>query len=147
MSTLKGKVADERGPGDPSNRPPLGFQVMAQTGQLQIAHDRDGSRERLALSGELDVVTSPGLDAAVERLLAGRIESLVIDLRGVTFMDSSGLRTVLTAWDSCREADCEFLLIPDTGACMRLFQITGVLDDLPLWEPESGDGFAQLDLA
>jgi anti-sigma B factor antagonist len=120
---------------------------MAQTGQLQIAHDRDGSRERLALFGELDVVTAAGLDGAVERLLAGQARSLVLDLRGVTFIDSSGLRTILTAWDSCREAGCEFLLIPDSGACMRLFEITGVLDDLPLWEPESGDGFAQLDLA
>ena len=120
---------------------------MAQTGQLQIAHDRDGLRERLAVSGELDVVTAPALDASVERLLAGRVESLILDLRGVTFIDSSGLRTVLTAWDSCREAGCEFLLIPGDGACLRLFRITGVLDDLPLWEPESGDGFAQLDLA
>jgi anti-sigma B factor antagonist len=120
---------------------------MAQTGQLQVAHDREGSRERLALSGEFDIVTAPALDAAVERLLGGGIESLVLDLRGVAFMDSSGLRTVLTAWDSCREAGCEFLLIPDSGACMRLFQITGVLDDLPLWEPDSEDGFPQLDLA
>ncbi|HEX4435219.1 MAG TPA: STAS domain-containing protein [Solirubrobacteraceae bacterium] len=120
---------------------------MTQTGQLQIAHDQDGSRERLALSGELDVVTAPALDASVERLLSGRVESLILDLRGVTFIDSSGLRTVLTAWDSCREAGREFLLIPGDGACLRLFRITGVLDDLPIWEPESGDGFAQLDLA
>ena len=120
---------------------------MAQTGQLQIAHDRDGARERLVLSGELDVVTAPSLDAAVDRLLAGRVASLILDLRDVTFIDSSGLRTVLTAWDSCREGACELLLIPGDGACLRLFRITGVLDDLPLWEPESGDGSAQLDLA
>ena len=120
---------------------------MAQAGQLNIAHDQVGSRERLALSGELDVVTAPALDAAVERLLSAQVESLLLDLRAVSFIDSSGLRTVLTAWDSCREASREFLLIPGDGACLRLFRITGVLDDLPLWEPESGDGFAQLDLA
>jgi anti-sigma B factor antagonist len=120
---------------------------MAQPGQLQIAHDQDGGRERLALAGELDVVTAPSLDTTVARLLSGRVESLIIDLRSVTFIDSSGLRTVLTAWDSCREASCELLLIPGDGACLRLFRITGVLDDLPLWEPESGDGFAQFDLA
>jgi anti-sigma B factor antagonist len=120
---------------------------MGQAGQLNIAHDREGRRERLALAGELDVVTAPALDAAVERLLAGRAASLILDLRSVTFIDSSGLRTVLTAWDSCRAAGCEFLLIPGEGPCLRLFRITGVLDDLPLWEPESGDGFAQLDPA
>jgi anti-sigma B factor antagonist len=110
---------------------------MGQTGQLQIAHDEDGARERLALAGELDVVTAPSLDAAVERLLSGGVVSLIIDLRSVTFIDSSGLRTVLTAWDSCREASCELLLIPGDGACLRLFRLTGVLDDLPLWEPET----------
>jgi anti-sigma B factor antagonist len=120
---------------------------MAHTGQLQIAHDQDGAHERLALAGELDVLTAPSLDAAVERLLSGPVKSLILDLRSVTFIDSSGLRTVLTAWDSCREASCELLLIPGDGACLRLFRITGVLGDLPLWEPESGDGFAQLDLA
>jgi anti-sigma B factor antagonist len=109
---------------------------MAQTGQLQIAHDQEGGRERLALAGELDVVTAPSLDAAVEQLLSGRVESLILDLRSVTFIDSSGLRTVLTTLDSCRETGCELLLIPGDGACLRLFGITGVLDDLPLWEPE-----------
>ena len=120
---------------------------MTQTGQLQIAHDQDASRERLALWGELDIVTAPALEAAVERLLAGRVESLILDLRGVTFIDSSGLRTVLSAWDSCREAGCELLLIPGDGPCRRLFGITGVLEELPLWEPESGDGFARLGLS
>lgn len=114
---------------------------MASTPQLQIAHAKDGSRERLALTGELDIVTAPALDASVERLLAGRVESLILDLRAVAFIDSSGLRTVLTAWDSCRDRGCEFLLIPGDGACLRLFRITGVLGDLPLWEPGSGDGF------
>jgi hypothetical protein len=50
---------------------------MGQTGQLQIAHYEDSARERLALAGELDVVTAPSLDAAVERLLSGGVVSLI----------------------------------------------------------------------
>ena len=35
----------------------------------------------------------------------------------------------------CREHGCELMVIPDAGACRRLFELTGVIDDLPLRDP------------
>ncbi len=101
-------------------------------GELRIADVRRSQRRTLELAGELDLVTAPALEAAVQRVRDDGASELVLDLRGVVFMDSSGLRTVLATWDVCRDDGREFFLIPDRGACRHLFEITGVLDDLPL---------------
>jgi anti-sigma B factor antagonist len=109
---------------------------MPSVGQLLISESRDGVRRTLVLSGELDLVTAPELEDTVAALCLDGAGELVLDVRGVLFMDSSGLRTVLAAMDMCRQNGCEFLLIPDTGACRRVFELTGVIDDLPLGEPD-----------
>jgi anti-sigma B factor antagonist len=109
---------------------------MPSVGQLSIRRARDGARRTLSLEGELDIVTAPELEDTIAGFCVDGARELVLDMRGVTFMDSSGLRTVLAGMDMCREAGCEFGLIPDTGACRRLFELTGVIDDLPLREPD-----------
>ncbi|GAB7043768.1 anti-sigma factor antagonist [Catenuloplanes niger JCM 9533] len=50
--------------------------------------------------GEMDRDTAPEVEAAVDEVLGGaRVESVVFDLGGVTFLDSAGIRVLLT----CRE--------------------------------------------
>jgi len=108
---------------------------MASVGELRIDHERERSRQTIALAGELDLVTSPALSEAVDRALDSGVKELTLDLRGLVFMDSSGLRALLASWDACRARRCELRVIPDRGACLRLFEITGVIDELPLSEP------------
>ena len=112
---------------------------MPSVGELRIEHQQEGSRHRIAPAGELDLLTAPALASAFERALDAGGAELTVDLRAVVFMDSSGLRTLLAGWDSCRARGCELRLIPDMGACRRLFEITGVIDELPLAaEPPPG---------
>ncbi len=109
---------------------------MPSVGQLLINRSHDGSRHTLALHGELDVVTAPELEDTVAELCLNTPQEIVLDMRQVVFMDSSGLRTVLASMDMCRLHGCEFMLVPGTGACRRLFELTGVIDDLPLREAD-----------
>ena len=108
---------------------------MPSVGQLVVRPVRDGARYTLALDGELDLVTAPELEDTIATLCLDGARELVLDLRRVIFMDSSGLRTVLAGMDMCRQHGCEFMLIPDSGPCLRLFELTGVIDDLPLRDP------------
>jgi anti-sigma B factor antagonist len=67
--------------------PPDDFSISAE--------DRDG-RAHLSLRGELDLATAPEL----EELLNSRVDSgqeVVVDLRGLEFMDSSGIRVLVAA--------------------------------------------------
>jgi anti-sigma B factor antagonist len=109
---------------------------MPAVGQLLISHRHEGSLQTLVLRGELDLATAPELEDAVAAVSRDGARELVLDLRHVAFMDSSGLRTVLAAMDTCRLHGCEFMLIPGTGACRRLFELTGVLDELPVREAD-----------
>ncbi len=109
---------------------------VPSVGQLLVTRSRDGSRHRLSLQGELDLVTAPELEDTVAELCLNGPQEIVLDMRHVVFMDSSGLRTVLASMDMCRQHGCEFMLVAGTGACRRLFEITGVIDDLPLLEAD-----------
>ncbi|MFC8199069.1 STAS domain-containing protein [Streptomyces sp. NPDC057298] len=53
--------------------------------------------------GELDLTTTPGLVRDLEDVLRGSGQPfLIVDLSGVTFMDSSVLDPLCAAWDECR---------------------------------------------
>ncbi|HEY2719409.1 MAG TPA: STAS domain-containing protein, partial [Solirubrobacteraceae bacterium] len=57
---------------------------------MESVREQDGAR--LTLSGELDIATVPRLEAAVDATLTGDLRTLTIDLSGLSFVDSSGLR-------------------------------------------------------
>jgi anti-anti-sigma factor len=108
---------------------------MPSVGQLLIRRSREGARNTLALNGELDLVTAPDVEDTVAALCLAGADELVLDLRDVVFIDSSGLRTVLASMDLCRANGCELMVIPGDGPCRRLFELTGAIEDLPVLEP------------
>jgi anti-sigma B factor antagonist len=99
--------------------------------QLELRDEADGPRHVLALSGELDMASSPALDEAVRGICTDSAEALTIDLSRLTFMDSTGLRVVLLAKELCERHRCEFLVIPGPAQIQRLFEVTGILERLP----------------
>jgi anti-sigma B factor antagonist len=84
----------------------------------------DGEGEvRVSPVGELDMSTVPQLEAAIEEAVQpGR--RVIVDLRGLEFMDSTGL-TLLTRCSLAAERDgFAFALVPGTERIQRLFEIT-----------------------
>jgi anti-sigma B factor antagonist len=93
----------------------------------------------VAAFGELDMVTVDELDAALRQALEGGSRRLVLDLRGLTFMDSQGLHLVI-GWSSLAEkCGVAFTIIQGGPAVRRLFEIVGLLDRLPFVD-SIGDG-------
>jgi anti-anti-sigma factor len=90
--------------------------------------------------GELDMATAGRLRDTVDELLATGFAHVVVDLRELYFMDSSGLRLLLD-FDSAARADGWRLgLIPGSATVMRVFEVTGIAKQLPFAEPQSRDG-------
>jgi anti-sigma B factor antagonist len=90
----------------------------------------DGSRHILVLRGELDMRSSPDLEATV--VVAQRdASSLVLDLSRLTFIDLRGLRMVLFAKELCEWDGCELRLVPGPPGVQRVFELTGLIDVLP----------------
>jgi anti-anti-sigma factor len=78
------------------------------------------------LAGELDRSTVPLLEERLREALDGGGRQLVVDLRGLDFMDSTGL-TLLVRWGRGAEQDgYELALVPGEPRVHRLFELTGL---------------------
>ena len=85
----------------------------------------------IALAGELDLSGAPALDQEIETLAArAGVERIVIDLRGLEFLDSSGLRVVALAERRLSAAGRPLVLVPGSETIQRVFEITGMIERL-----------------
>jgi anti-anti-sigma factor len=87
---------------------------------------------RLALAGELDMGTVPILKQHLNRVNGDGVHGLILDLRSLTFADSSALHTFLRAWDHARHNGHRMAIVGTSGEVRRLFEISGtefLLDD------------------
>jgi anti-sigma B factor antagonist len=99
--------------------------------------DVDPAREsvRVAPVGELDIATVDKLQAEVVRLRETGFEKIVLDLRGVRFLDSTGLRLVLEL-DGAARADSHVLcVIRGADVVHRIFEVTQVVERLNFVDP------------
>ncbi|MCW2969794.1 MAG: anti-sigma-factor antagonist [Solirubrobacterales bacterium] len=101
-----------------------------------VREDLQDGHHRLRLSGELDIVAAPQLEAVIRRLCAGEITAMTVDLSETTFIDSSGLRAILLGKELTDEQGHGFSIIPGPPNVQRLFELTALLDVLP-FESES----------
>jgi anti-sigma B factor antagonist len=85
--------------------------------------------------GELDLDSVHRVEAALSRLREEDCADLVLDLRGLTFMDSTGLRLVIR-WDTAaREGGFRFAIVPGDEVVQRVFRLTGMDEHLAVAEP------------
>ena len=88
----------------------------------------DRERVIVAPHGELDLATIDGLRASVDGLAGAGFEGIVIDLRGLSFMDPTGLCCLV---EQCRRRDVTVRLIDGSETVSRLFDLTRLRDRLP----------------
>jgi anti-sigma B factor antagonist len=84
----------------------------------------------VAAQGEIDAATSGQLRAQLRELLGAGFKRVVVDLRGVDFIDSSGLRAILEMHMACRGTQVDFALIQGPQHVRRLFEMTGTIAQL-----------------
>jgi anti-sigma B factor antagonist len=114
-----------------SSRPPEQLEVHE--------HEADGGQRTLALVGELDIASVPVLQRSVERMCTGATTSITLDLRGLTFIDSTGLAAIVLASKVCDTNGYGFALIRGAASTQRLFELTGLIDVLPFRDEDEHD--------
>ena len=97
---------------------------------FRIESRREADAVVLALGGELDVASAPRLEQELATAAGGDARLIVLDLRELEFMDSTGLRAVLTAYDAAREDGRGFGLVRGPQQVQRLLSLTRVADRL-----------------
>ena len=108
-------------------------------------HESDVEGVRLLeVFGELDLASAPRLCARLDTARAERVRRLVVDLTGVDFCDSTGLRALMGASTELRHAGGRLAvaLLPQ-GAVARLFDVAGIRESLPTFDTQ-GEALASL---
>jgi anti-anti-sigma factor len=91
---------------------------------LDIDVQRDDASATITVTGEIDLETSGALHDAL--IGAYQCREVHLDLSGVDYMDSTGLRTVLVAKDEIERAGGSLDVIAASSIVSRLIEITGI---------------------
>ena len=99
---------------------------------LQIeAHDRDGLAH-VVLTGELDLSTIDKVEHELNRVEGDRPDIVALDLSRLTFLDSSGLRVIVSADKRARRENRRFVVVRGPETVQRVFSITRLDQQLEL---------------
>jgi anti-sigma B factor antagonist len=89
----------------------------------------------LAVQGEVDVATAPALREAIVRAVDGRPARVVIDLTGVSFMDSSALGVLVSGFKHAQGAGVPLLLAGPGPGVYRLLRTSGMVEIFEIVDP------------
>ena len=122
------------GVGDDASRRYRSGLVAADLPTFELDVRTDGGRTFLVPRGELDLATAPGFESRVLEALRDGTDGVVLDLRELTFMDSTGVRVMVLAHQTAQERDVELRLVrPAPGSpVLRIIEISGIDEALGL---------------
>jgi anti-sigma B factor antagonist len=110
-----------RDSGQQPRKPETGMEPFCQE---SIAAGRDCAV--LRITGEVDVYTAPQLREQVIQLVSKGVRHIIADLRGVDFLDSTGLGALVGSLKRLRIHDGSFKLAASSGRTLHILQITGL---------------------
>jgi anti-anti-sigma factor len=101
-----------------------------ETTHFTVSSSRSNEKVTVSCSGELDIATAPEVEREIVRAVTPDAPNLVrLDWSGLTFMDSTGIRLLLSTVRRCKEAgrELEWDLSP---AAQRALDAVGIHDEL-----------------
>lgn len=101
---------------------------------VSVSTERDGAILTLAVSGEVDLATSPLVDDAIaEAVATSGVKVVEVDLSAVEFLDSSGVALLLKGRRRADEQGVGYRVVGANGTPLQVLRIAGV------WTHLSGD--------
>ncbi|HKH13606.1 MAG TPA: STAS domain-containing protein [Solirubrobacterales bacterium] len=91
---------------------------------LEITTEQREGQTLVALVGELDIASAPQFEEGLAKVEDHNPGVLVLDLRGVEFIDSTGLRAVIGADERARSTGRRFVVVRGPAAVERVFSVT-----------------------
>ena len=97
--------------------------------RLDVEPERDVVR--LCPHGEVDLATIGAIREKVDEMTALGFRRVALDLRGVTFLDSTGVRLTLELCEDALSEAWEFAVVEGPAPVQRIFELTGVRPRIP----------------
>lgn len=99
---------------------------------LNVDIQKSDGRAQIALSGELDISSARRVEDELAAVQSRSLELLVLDLRELEFMDSTGLRLIVRADEAARANGTRFVIVRGPEPVQRVFKIVGLDDRLEM---------------
>lgn len=98
---------------------------------MTIAKEIQETTLTLVLEGRLDTTTAPALEAELKESLQENITSLILDMKGLVYLSSAGLRVILAVQKQMnRQGNMKIRNVCET--IMEVFEVTGFVDILTI---------------
>ena len=91
---------------------------------MNITKTAEGEKLTVALEGRLDTLTAPELEESLSSALEG-IKELVLDLSGLEYLSSAGLRVVLSTFKTVSAAEGKMTICNANEMVSKVFELTG----------------------
>lgn len=117
--------------GDAAGRERLHAVQVVGFGQLAMSSEREGDIHTIALTGELDLANAPRVEDELTRVEASNAVAIIVDLSGLTFIDSTGIRLLVSAQARSRSDAGRLTLLRGQAPVQRVFELSGVAELLP----------------
>jgi anti-anti-sigma factor len=97
----------------------------------------------LNVSGKIDAVTSKQLESAIDEMLQPDARMILLDLREVEYVSSSGLRVLMVAKEKLRQRQGDLRLSSLQPLVREVFEITGLKAFFTIY-PSQGDALKEM---
>jgi anti-sigma B factor antagonist len=110
---------------------------VTEKATFEIERSKEGEVNLLVLTGELDVAAAPELhEVLLQEIRAGG--RTVLDLAGVTFVDSVGLSVLVTALHRATERNADLSFCALTSWVARVLEISGLDKVFSIYDTRQG---------
>ena len=96
------------------------------TVEITLSHRRTDGWDIVEVHGDVDLATAPALRDQLDDLLTNGSRRILVNLEGVSFMDSSGLNAIVAAMRGVREVDGEIAVVCTNETILKILAITGI---------------------
>ena len=99
---------------------------LIQEGLLSVSVEVDGDGVKLAPRGEMDLATADVVDRELQKAEASDARRIILDLSGVEFIDSSGLKVLVHAARRSDSDSNRLAVMPGAGQVAETLRLTGI---------------------
>jgi anti-sigma B factor antagonist len=99
---------------------------VVECGALRVTTGPESETCLVHLAGELDLESGPALNSEVRRLLASDLETIVVDLCDLEFIDSTGLQCLVRLARAANERRRTLLFTRPRGHVAKVFRLTEI---------------------
>ncbi|HVL32207.1 MAG TPA: STAS domain-containing protein [Actinomycetota bacterium] len=99
-----------------------------------VSSRMDGPWAVVEVQGEVDMFTAPKLREKLVQTVEEGCYRIVVDLQGVSFMDSTGLGTLVGGLKRVKEHEGTLALVCTSRPVLRVLSITGLNNVFPVYD-------------